>query len=116
AQDTAVIVALVLALFTIVFGTRSLDVTEHHRGMVLAIAFESLVKLTAFLAVGIFATFGLYAGVADLFSQAPAAPQFADYWQETVHWPAMLLLTGVAMTAIMGLPRQFHVTGMEHIE
>ncbi len=60
AQDTALIVSLVLALFTIVFGTRSLDVTEHHRGMVLAIAFESLVKLTAFLAVGIFATFGLY--------------------------------------------------------
>ena len=60
AQDTALIVSLVLALFTIVFGTRSLDVTEHHRGMVLAIAFESLVKLTAFLAVGIFVTFGLY--------------------------------------------------------
>lgn len=73
AQDTALIVSLVLALFTIVFGTRSLDVTEHHRGMVLAIAFESLVKLTAFLAVGIFATFGLYDGFADLFSQARAA-------------------------------------------
>ena len=62
AQDTALIVSLVLALFTIVFGTRSLDVTEHHRGMVLAIAFESLVKLAAFLAVGIFVTFGLYDG------------------------------------------------------
>src|SRR5471032_2071794 len=48
-QDTALIVTLVLALFTIVFGTRNLDVTEHHRGMVLAIAFEALVKLFAFL-------------------------------------------------------------------
>lgn len=116
AQDTALIVSLVLALFTIVFGTRSLDVTEHHRGMVLAIAFESLVKLTAFLAVGIFVTFGLYDGFADLFSQARAAPQLADYWEETVHWPAMLLQTGVAMTAIMCLPRQFHVTVVENIE
>ena len=116
AQDTALIVSLVLALFTIVFGTRSLDVTEHHRGMVLAIAFESLVKLTAFLAVGIFVTFGLYDGFGDLFDKAREAPQLTEYWQETVHWPAMLLQTGVAMTAIMCLPRQFHVLVVENIE
>lgn len=74
-QDTALVVSLVLALFTIVFGTRSLDVTEHHRGMVLAIAFESLVKLLAFLAVGAFVTFNLYDGFDDLFSQARLAPR-----------------------------------------
>ncbi len=116
AQDTALIVSLVLALFTIVFGTRSLDVTEHHRGMVLAIAFESLVKLTAFLAVGIFVTYGLYDGFDDLLDKARAAPQLADYWEETVHWPGLLLQTGVAMTAIMCLPRQFHVLVVENIE
>ncbi|TRX73184.1 hybrid sensor histidine kinase/response regulator [Pseudomonas mangiferae] len=116
AQDTALIVSLVLALFTIVFGTRNLDVTEHHRGMVLAIAFESLVKLAAFLAVGLFVTFDLYDGFGDLLRQARQAPQLADYWQETVHWPAMLLQTGVAMTAVMCLPRQFHVTVVENIE
>lgn len=116
AQDTALIVSLVLALFTIVFGTRSLDVTEHHRGMVLAIAFESLVKLTAFLAVGIFVTYGLYDGFGDLLDKARVAPQLTEYWQETVHWPAMLLQTGVAMTAIMCLPRQFHVLVVENIE
>lgn len=116
AQDTALIVSLILALFTIVFGTRNLDVTEHHRGMVLAIAFESLVKLTAFLAVGIFVTFDLYDGFGDLLDKARAAPQLNEYWKETVHWPAMLLQTGVAMTAIMCLPRQFHVLVVENIE
>ncbi|MDU4250603.1 PAS domain-containing hybrid sensor histidine kinase/response regulator [Pseudomonas sp.] len=116
AQDTALIVSLVLALFTIVFGTRNLDVTEHHRGMVLAIAFESLVKLTAFLAVGIFVTYGLYDGFGDLVDKARVAPQLNEYWKETVHWPAMLLQTGVAMTAIMCLPRQFHVLVVENIE
>lgn len=116
AQDTALIVSLILALFTIVFGTRNLDVTEHHRGMVLAIAFESLVKLTAFLAVGIFVTFDLYDGFGDLVDKARAAPQLNEYWKETVHWPAMLLQTGVAMTAIMCLPRQFHVLVVENIE
>lgn len=116
AQDTALIVSLILALFTIVFGTRNLDVTEHHRGMVLAIAFESLVKLTAFLAVGIFVTYGLYDGFGDLLDKARVAPQLNEYWKETVHWPGMLLQTGVAMTAIMCLPRQFHVLVVENIE
>ena len=116
AQDTALIVSLILALFTILFGTRNLDATEHHRGMVLAIAFEALVKLFAFLAVGAFVTFGLYDGFDDLFSQAMIAPRLEEYWKETVNWPSMVVQTGVAMMAIVCLPRQFHVTVVENIE
>ena len=64
-------VALLLAAFTILFGTRHLDATEHHEGMVAAIAFESLVKLLAFLAVGVFVTFGIYDGLRRHLSRAP---------------------------------------------
>ncbi|WP_341523096.1 hybrid sensor histidine kinase/response regulator [Pseudomonas sp. G.S.17] len=116
AQDTALIVSLVLALFTILFGTRTLDVTEHHRGMVLAIAFESLVKLFAFMAVGAFVTYGLYDGFDDLFNQAMLAPRLEQYWKETINWPSMVVQTGVAMMAIVCLPRQFHVTVVENID
>ena len=116
AQDTALVVSLVLALFTIVFGTRNLDATEHHRGMVLAIAFESLVKLFAFLAVGAFVTYGLYDGLDDLFDQAMLAPRLEEYWKETINWPSMVVQTGVAMMAIICLPRQFHVTVVENID
>jgi Na+/proline symporter/signal transduction histidine kinase len=116
AQDTALVVSLVLALFTILFGTRNLDVTEHHRGMVLAIAFESLVKLLAFLAVGAVVTYGLYNGFGDLFSQAKAHPALESFWAQTVNWPAMMMQTGLAMIAIICLPRQFHVTVVENIE
>ncbi|WP_455924412.1 hybrid sensor histidine kinase/response regulator [Pseudomonas putida] len=115
-QDTALVVSLVLALFTIVFGTRSLDVTEHHRGMVLAIAFEALVKLFAFLGVGAFITYGLYDGFGDLLSQASLAPRLDTYWKETINWPSMVVQTGVAMMAMICLPRQFHVTVVENIE
>ena len=73
AQDTALVVSLVLALFAILFGTRNLDVTEHHRGMVLAVAFESLVKLLAFLAVGVFVTWGMFDGFQPLLDQARKA-------------------------------------------
>src|SRR6188768_2243068 len=61
-QDTAFYVALFLAMFTIAFGTRQLDAAERHEGMVAAVAFESLVKLVAFLAVGIYVTFVIYDG------------------------------------------------------
>src|SRR5512141_838223 len=54
-KDTALWVALLMALFAMLFGTRRLDATEHHEGVMLAIAFESIVKLVAFVAVGIFA-------------------------------------------------------------
>ena len=74
-QDTALWVALILALFTIAFGTRHLDAAEHHEGMVAAIAFESLVKLLAFLAVGMFVTFGIYNGFGDVFARAAAEPE-----------------------------------------
>jgi Na+/proline symporter len=53
--DPALYVALLLAAFAIAFGTRQIDATEHHRGMVLAVALESLIKLLAFVAIGVFA-------------------------------------------------------------
>lgn len=116
AQDTALIVSLVLALFAILFGTRNLDATEHHRGLVLAIAFESVLKLLAFLAIGVFVTWSLFDGPIDLLLQAQAAPQLSDFWQTTPAWPALLVQTGVAMMAIICLPRQFHVSVVENTE
>lgn len=113
--DTTLYLALVMALFVIVFGTRHVDATEQHRGMVSAIALESLVKLLAFLAVGVFVTYGMFDGVADLLSRATArtdiAPllDFSDQTRSTSFW----LLTALAATAIICLPRQFQVTMVE---
>src|SRR5260221_8964507 len=73
--DTALWVALILAAFTILFGTRHLDAAEHHEGMVAAIAFESMVKLIAFLAVGVWVSWGLYNGFGDIFARAAAKPE-----------------------------------------
>ena len=59
AAGTALYTTSALAFFTIMFGVRSVEATERHEGMVLAVAVESLLKLVAFLALGIFVTFGL---------------------------------------------------------
>src|SRR5688572_14128804 len=119
-SDTAFWVAMILAAFTIAFGTRHLDAAEHHQGMVAAIAFESLVKLLAFLAVGVFVTFGLYNGFGDLFSRAAAEPKLAAMLTplEGVAggYASWVWLTILSMMAIMFLPRQFQVTVIENLD
>ncbi|HEY5636828.1 MAG TPA: sensor histidine kinase [Burkholderiales bacterium] len=117
-QDTAFWVALILAAFTIVFGTRHLDTAEHHEGMVAAIAFESVVKLVAFVAVGAWVTWGIYEGFGDLFARASDAPALGPLLNplEGVagSYSSWFWLTVLSMLAIMFLPRQFQVTVIEN--
>src|SRR2546428_5557157 len=119
-QDTAFWIALILAAFTIAFGTRHLDAAEHHQGMVAAIAFESLVKLLAFLAVGVFVTFGLYHGFGDLFTRAAADPKLSAMMTPlggvAGGYASWVWLTILSMMAIMFLPRQFQVTVIENLD
>ncbi len=100
-QDSALYVALAMALFAMLFGTRRASAAEHNRGLVLAMAFESVFKLAAMLALGAFVWFGL----GDL-PEVPAAPppQAADGF-------APLVLLGAL--AMFILPHQFHVGVVE---
>src|ERR1017187_2741274 len=65
--DISLFVALSMAAFAVLFGTRHIDATEHQDGLMLAIATESIVKLFAFLAVGIFVMFWMFGGPSALF-------------------------------------------------
>jgi Na+/proline symporter/nitrogen-specific signal transduction histidine kinase len=118
AADTAFWVALILAAFTILFGTRHLDAAEHHEGMVAAIAFESLVKLLAFLAVGLFVTYGMFDGAGDIFARARADPKLnpllAPLEGVAGGYANWVWLTILSMLAIMFLPRQFQVAVIEN--
>jgi Na+/proline symporter/two-component sensor histidine kinase len=116
-RDTALYTALFLAGFTILFGTRHLDATERHEGMVAAVAFDSIVKLVAFLAVGFFITFGMYGGFSHLFTRAAGA-----------HISALFVLGGdsgyggwiwlviLSMLAIVLLPRQWQIAVVENVD
>ena len=119
-QDTALWVAMILAAFTIAFGTRHLDAAEHHQGLVTAIAFESVVKLLAFLAVGAFVTFGMYDGFGDVFARAAAEPKLRAMMTplEGVagSYGNWVWLTILSMMAIMFLPRQFQVAVIENLD
>lgn len=116
-RNTGMAVTFVLAIFTILFGTRHIDASEQHEGMVVAIAFESVVKLIAFLAVGLFVTFGLYGGFGDLFSRAEALPEAARLFTVGGEgaYGQWMTLTLLSMAAIICLPRQFQVTVVENL-
>lgn len=117
--DKSFWVALVLAVFIILFGTRHLDASERHEGMVAAIAFESLVKLFAFLAVGVFTVFLLFQGPGDLFARAAAHPDLQGVLSldtvpgGAVGWVGTLVL---AFLAFLTLPRQFQVLVVENVD
>jgi Na+/proline symporter/nitrogen-specific signal transduction histidine kinase len=119
--DGTLYVALALAGFTMVFGTRHLDSTERHEGMVAAIAFESLVKLLAFVAVGAFVTWGLFDGPGDLFARALAVPELAGLLRLTQEgrrfaYEQWFALTLLSMLSVLFLPRQFQVMVVENVD
>ncbi len=116
--DSAFIITLLLGLFGILFGARHLDSSERHEGLVVAVALESLVKLVAFVTVGIFVTYGMFDGFIDLFQQFyqrfPDRSYLFSVGTTQVPYTKWFTLIIISMAAIMFLPRQFHIMVTEN--
>ena len=104
-QDLAFYVAVIMAIFAMLFGTRRASATEHNRGLVLAMGFESLLKLTAMLALGAFVVFSLYSGPGEMMSQVKPPP-FANA-------DTFITLSLLGALAMFTLPHQFHIGVVE---
>jgi Na+/proline symporter/nitrogen-specific signal transduction histidine kinase len=116
--DGALWAAVALTIFAMLFGSRSLHPDEHHPGMVVAVALESILKLIALTAVGLFVGYGIFHGFGDLFAKGATLPDAADLYSHTgipraIDWIVMTLL---AMAAIICLPRQFQVMVVENVD
>jgi Na+/proline symporter/signal transduction histidine kinase len=107
--DPALYVAALMALFAILYGTRQVDASEHRPGMMLAIALESMVKLLALVAVGVFAL-GWFSTRGLHVAEATRA-LLLDH-----HPTGFIAQTLLAFAAIICLPRQFHVAVVECVE
>jgi len=114
-SDDNFYITLVIIFFIIVFGTRSVDATERHEGLVAAVAFESLIKLFAFLVVGIFVTYFVFDGFGPIFQAIEHRSLDHFFTMPDKHaysnWISMLL---VSMMAMILLPRQFQVSVVEN--
>src|SRR5262249_18842912 len=117
-NDTALYIALILAAFTILFGTRHLDATRRPAGMVAAIAFSSLVKLLAVLVVGAFVTFGIYHGFGEVFERARQIPRLQALMTVSTgsSYGTWGFLTFLSMLSIVTLPRQFQISVVENVD
>jgi len=116
--DYAFYTTIVLAIFTLYFGTRQLDLNKKNEGMVFAIAFESLFKLWAFLLVGGYVTFFVFDGFEDIFQKAFAQKELQHLFTintESGYKALEWFLIGLSsMLAIMFLPRQFQMLVAEN--
>jgi PAS domain S-box-containing protein len=110
--DTALILTALLAAFAILFGARSVSSTENHTGMVQAIAFASVIKLVALLAVGLYAAYGYFNGLSDAF--VVASSQMGKLPYDSSWRASFIAQTVLGMCALLCLPRQFHVTVIEN--
>ena len=106
------IVSIILAVFTIIFGVRTIDITERHAGVMIAIAFESLVKLIAFLLVGIFVCFVLYDSPVDIWHQSKDTMSLEELFSGNSIIGLFGLLI-IALSAFLCFPRQFQVMFVE---
>lgn len=112
-------ITFTLGIFAIMFGARRLDSSERHGGLVFAIAFESIVKLVAFILIGLYVTYNLFNGFNDIFDRVKDSEHsvllFLGPGTGTgyAEWLALLF---VSMMAIMFLPRQFQMTVVENYD
>ena len=109
-ENAAFWVAAGLVLFTVLFGTRNLNVNERHHGVVIAVAVEAVVKLVALLAVGIFVVWGVAGGVSETVARINASP--IGTWQTSGgRWTALIFVSAAAFVC---LPRMFQVMVVEN--
>ena len=114
--------ALLLGLFSVIFGARHLVSAERHEGLVAAIALESIVKLVALLTVGIFLTYGLFDGMGDLFTRLSEKDPALLSRLTTLggsgenSYASLCSLLMLSMSAVMLLPRQFQVMVLENAQ
>lgn len=112
-EDTAFYFAIILGLFAIAFGTRHMDSREHHNGLMIAIAFEAVIKLTAFMAIALFVAYGLFDGFDNLLLAAAQTPSVAARIAGNEGDQGFVAAVALGMVAVICLPRQFHVLVVE---
>jgi Na+/proline symporter/signal transduction histidine kinase/CheY-like chemotaxis protein len=112
--EIALLIAITLAVFTILFGTRHADATEHQNGLMLAVAAESVVKLAAFLLVGGFVVHSMFGGFGALYAAALENERVGAMLASGFDGGNFAVLTFLSLSVFLMLPRVFHVAVVEY--
>jgi Na+/proline symporter len=116
--ESKLVVAVLLGAFAAIFGARHLDPMERHEGLIAVVAFESLIKIVAFLFVGFYVAYGIFGGYGNIISQMVNLASENHVYETLLDIEPTLWfsLTLVSFFAILFLPRQFHVMVVENSE
>lgn len=117
-DPTTFLIVIAISIFIILFGTRKVDATEKHEGMMVAIAFESIVKLFSFIVIGFFVVYVLFNGWGDLMTKAQSLPNYVAMTTiggEHTYFHLFLLMI-LSLCAFLFLPRQFQVSVVENVK
>lgn len=114
--DSTFWIAVLLAGFAAIFGTRTADASSQRTGLLFTVAVESLLKLAFFLVIGGYVTFYLFNGPQDIYGKISALEGFDKLvtfsgLEASLNWYFMIALS---FFAIFLLPRQFHVSVVEN--
>ena len=107
-QDMTMLVSVAMIMFTLIFGANRLDVASYHSGIMVAIAFESLVKLVALVSIAVFAL-----SLSKGFDPGQVSNSANAVFQQTTITPSFWVLTLVSAATIFCLPRMFQITFVE---
>lgn len=115
-NDTTTYVAIALALFASYYGTRYVDASEKRKGIVTAVAMESVLKLFFFILVGVYVTYFVFDGFDDIYNKASLINGFKEKntiggIPQALNWFFLCLLSLFAMFL---LPRQFQMAVVEN--
>ncbi|WP_445957370.1 sodium:solute symporter family transporter [Yeosuana sp.] len=115
-DDSTFYIAILLAVFAAFFGTQATDASEKHRGIVVSVAFESILKLVFFLIIGVYVTFFLFNGTTDIYDKISITPNFESLTkigglEAGFDW---FFMTMISFIAVFLLPRQFQVSVLEN--
>lgn len=114
--DNTTYICIALALFASYYGNKYVDASEKRRGIVTAIAIESILKLVFFLIIGIYVTYFVFDGFDDIYTKAAVLENFdqknsVGNLTNGLNWFFLCL---ISMFAIFILPRQFHTAIVEN--
>ena len=110
----ALIICAVITVFTISFGSRHLTAHEKHSGLVMAIAFESLVKLSAFMVLGGVAIFGVFGGFDGLESWLNNNREIVSLLSYPMREDSARSLLLIFFSSAVVMPHLFHMIFAEN--
>ena len=101
---------VLITLFAILFGTSRRPGRTQHDGLMMAIAFESLIKLFAFLVVGGFAIFGGFGGFEEMQDWLVTQPELLGSLEDTNYFSSFHVMALLFFSAAVAMPHMFYVT------